>query len=194
MKQQLFILGLLFISSIGYSQASSGYIGVSAGASIPMGTLKEDGMAKTGLALNLINAGYRFTDNLGITINWGGTAHQIDTELNDTSAFGFLGIGPLITIPGDKVSFDLKPQYAFAYGEDTFVDGSKIKYEGGSGILIGASLNFDLGGAIGLSLNADALSISKFKTADDGYDIYDLDEFDENLNLLNITLGAHYKF
>ena len=50
------------------AQTKKGYVGISIGSSVPTGTFKNDGMAKTGLQLSLLNFGYRFTDNVGITL------------------------------------------------------------------------------------------------------------------------------
>lgn len=177
------------------AQTKKGYVGISIGSSVPTGTFKSDGMAKTGLQLSLLNFGYRFTDNIGLTLNWGGSAYEIDAVLSDVTSFGYLAIGPMFTIPaGTVVSIDIKPQYAIVYGKDEFIDGSEIEYSGGSGILFGTSVNFDLGGPIGLSFNTDIFSISKFKEASvAGVDLGEVN-FEDNINSFNITVGIQYRF
>jgi hypothetical protein len=191
----LTILTIFCITKTSEAQTNKGYLGISIGAAIPTGTFKNDGMAETGLQLSLLNFGYRFTDNIGLTLNWGGSAYEIDSDLNDITSFGYLAIGPMFTIPaGYVLSIDIKPQYAFVYGNDKFIDGSEIEYTGGSGILFGTSLNFDLGGPIGLSFNTDIFSISKFKEATvDGVGLGEVD-FEDNINSFNITIGIQYRF
>ena len=191
----LAILTIVCMTHTSEGQTNKGYVGISVGAAIPMGTFKDDGMAQTGLQLSLLNFGYRFTDNIGLTLNWGGSAYTIDAELNDITSFGYLAIGPMFTIPaGDVLSIDIKPQYALVYGNDEFIDGSEIEYTGGSGILFGTSLNFDLGGPIGISFNTDVFSISKFKSASvAGIDLGEVD-FEDNINSFNITIGVQFRF
>ena len=191
----LTILIFICTSYTSEGQTNKGYVGISVGTAIPIGTFKNDGMAVRGLQLSLLNFGYRFTDNIGITVNWGGSAYTIDTDLNDITSFGYLAIGPMFTIPaGTVVSIDIKPQYAIVYGKDEFIDGSEIEYSGGSGILFGTSVNFDLGGPIGLSFNTDIFSISKFKEASvAGVDFGEVN-FEDNINSFNITVGIQYRF
>lgn len=155
------------VGSESKTKRNKGYIGISLGSSVPTGTFSTGGSSPSaGFAMNLLTLGYRFTDNIGITLNWGANGFS-SYDLDVISvAFGYLAIGPMITIPtGSLVSIDIKPQYAFAYGSIDYSDYASnydLEYTGGSALLIGTSINFDFGKKIGVSFDTDFLSIFNF--------------------------------
>ena len=170
----LFALVVLTVTQ-SFAQDSKGYIGVSFGYAMPTGDLAD--VAEGGIDLGLINTGYRFNENWGLTLNWGGTAHEFSDFEDATIAYGYLGIGPMLSIGG----LDIKPQYAFvgavlndSLGDETTVDGE-------SGFILGTTYNFSLGEHWGLAANADYLSMS-FEGAD------------ESVNIFKLSLGIQYKF
>ena len=67
MKNILYTVTLIFTISLGYSQESKAYLGVSLGMAIPGGDMGED--VKTGLDIGFLNFGYRFSEKWGATLN-----------------------------------------------------------------------------------------------------------------------------
>lgn len=93
MKKRIWsIVALLvfgFVNAQERSDYSKRYIGVSIGASFPCGDLTSNGFkAGTGLNLGLINAGYRFTENFGVALNWGASAFKDSNFDNVTYGVG----------------------------------------------------------------------------------------------------------
>jgi hypothetical protein len=189
MKKLLLLFSLVVCMCLSlYSQDTRrGWIGITAGTAIPLGDFASKdgdgaGFAKTGLNINLINFGYKFGKNFGITAAWYGAAHSIDLDgVSGTWSYGGLMAGPLLSFPvSENVDFDLKPMFGFATAKlDLEV------YEES-----GASLTFDLGASIrygfaekwGLLINMDYLSANpKF---DDG---------NQKISALNLSLGLAYR-
>jgi len=74
MKKVLLLVAIVTLSvTQSFAQDSKGYIGVSIGLAAPMGDT-ADGV-DSGLELGLINAGYRFNETWGATLNWGASGH-----------------------------------------------------------------------------------------------------------------------
>lgn len=93
-----------------------GYFGSSFGVSMPIGEFSEgsNGLANTGVQVNLINFGYRFTENLGITATWYGASNPIDAKNIDPWSYGGLLIGPLLTYPISKrIEWDFRPMVGY---------------------------------------------------------------------------------
>ena len=65
----------LFATNTISAQDSKGYVGVSIGAALPQGDLRDE--TNTGLDFGFLNAGYRFDETWGATLNWGATGHAI---------------------------------------------------------------------------------------------------------------------
>lgn len=193
MKKIILILITFFAFSITNAQDSKGYIGVSIGAAFPGGELTSNGNdAGTGLNLGLINMGYRFSENFGATLNWGGTAFSDNTYSSVIYAVGYFAVGPMVSFPlNDKIVFDLKPQIAFTSGSyDTGDLGyGKLQLANSTGFMLGSSMNFSLAKHWAISLNLDYLS-TKFAAYNDG--IIQLDE--AKISTVNTSLGIQYKF
>ena len=174
MKKLLLITALaLFLTNLTTAQDSKGYVGVSIGLAMPTGDLADD--AKTGLDLGLINAGYRFNETWGATVNWGATGHSAKESDDVTYGIGYFAIGPMISFG----NFDFKPQYAFSSavvesnGVDTDIDVD-------SALILGATYIIPLGGNWGMAANLDYFT---FKVEDD----------DDNLNMFKLSVGVQYK-
>ena len=169
----LFVIVTLSVTQ-SFAQDSKGYIGVSIGLAAPMGDTADG--ADSGLELGLINAGYRFNETWGATLNWGASGHVSSEDDAVTYGLGYLGIGPMISFGG----LDIKPQYAFVsavaegYGE-------KITLDGESGFILGATYNFSLGGNWGIAANVDYMNFT-FEDADDSDSIFKL------------SVGVRYNF
>jgi len=193
MKRIILIIIVAFAFNFANAQDSKGYIGVSIGAAFPGGDWTTGGYkAETGLNLGLINAGYRFSKNFGVTLNWGGSAFSDKDDSTLIYSIGYFAVGPMVSFPlNDKIVLDIKPQYVFTSGIiDTGSLGyGKLQLENSSGLMLGSSVNFSLAKHWALSLNLDYLS-TKFNAYNDGF-IY-IDE--SKVSTVNTSLGVQYKF
>ena len=175
MKKLLLITVLaLFSTNTITAQDSKGYIGVSIGLAMPTGDLAD--AAKTGLDLGLINAGYRFNETWGATVNWGATGHS-DKEIDDvTYGIGYLAIGPMISYG----NFDFKPQYAFS---SVVVEGggNNIDFDVESAWVLGTTYNLSLGGNWGMAANLD-------------YFTFKIEDAEDSSNMFKLSVGVQYKF
>ncbi len=147
---------LLFISLLAFSslkaQDSKAYLGVSVGYAIPGGDGSDN--LNSGINLGFINFGYRFSKAWGATLNLtsSGFAYK------NTGALGVavFSVGPMYSASlSEKLSLDLKPQYAISIvGKEsgTGYDDATLR---GSGIVLGSSLNFGVTKGFKLSLNLD---------------------------------------
>lgn len=167
------VLGL-FLTTTTTAQDSKGYVGVSIGAAIPQGDLAD--LAKTGLDLGLINAGYRFNETWGATVNWGATAHALEADDDGTIGVGYFAVGPMISF-GD---FDFKPQYAFS---SATIDsgGAELDVDMESAWIIGATYNYSLGENWGLAANLD-------------YFTFTIEDADDSESIMKFSVGVQYKF
>lgn len=173
MKKVLLLFTVVTLTTMqSFAQDSKGYIGVSVGLAAPMGDLAD--AVDSGLELGLINAGYRFNETWGATLNWGASGHQSSSDDEVTVGVGYLGIGPMISFG----ALDIKPQYAFVsavaegYGEKVTVDAD-------SGFILGATYNFLLGGKWGIAANADYLNYT-------GNDVAE--------SIFKLSVGLKYNF
>jgi hypothetical protein len=200
MKKFLFTLILIFTISLGYSQESKAYLGVSLGMAIPGGDAGED--VKTGLDIGFLNFGYRFSEKWGATLNLVSSGHVLDDY--DFAAIGvaYWGIGPMYTASvSEKISWDFKPQLALGLVGKYAIDSGDSTLDGiieddwtlkGSGFVIGNSFVFGTNSGLKFSLNLDYL-IGKLNEFDMGGVSVDID--DENgLNKLSLGAGLRYNF
>lgn len=188
MKKIILTALAVFAFSFANAQDSKGYIGVSIGAAFPGGDLTKYDNANTGFNIGLINAGFRFSETFGLTLNWGASAFPYDDYGNSTFAIGYFAVGPMVSFPlNNKIGIDLKPQMAFTTG---VIDDGMYQYQTNSsiGLLLGSSLNFSLARHWGLALNLDYLS-TKFNEMD-GEPLY----IDYKASAFNTSLGIQYKF
>ena len=163
----------LFLMNISTAQDSKVYIGVSIGAAIPKGDLADG--TKTGIDLGLVNAGLRFNETWGATVNWGATGHTSKVSDDITYGIGYFAVGPMISF-GD---FDFKPQYAFS-SVNVKGGGIDVDLDVESAWIIGATYNVSLGGNWGMAANFDYFTF-KFEDTNDAS------------NILKFSLGVQYK-
>jgi len=135
------------------------FVGISFGASIPMGAYADDGdgLAKAGLQLNLINIGYLFNENIGLTATWFGAANPLKYTENIFWSYGGLMIGPLLSYPvSRKLSWDFKPMvgYAVTTAPDLF---TVIERSNAFAFSIGSQLRNHLSPRASILLGADYL-------------------------------------
>ena len=96
------------------SEKRKGFIGLSLGASIPVGVYGE-WFANTGLQINLINYGYLFSENFGISAMWFGAAHPSISVGFEPWSYGGIMAGPLLSFPlSDILEWDFRPMIGYA--------------------------------------------------------------------------------
>ena len=177
------------------AQDSSAYLAVNVGASFPGGDITTDTDINTGLDFNL-NFGYRFSEAWGATATWGASAFAFDDEAGDTAAFGagYIGLGPMYTVSlGDKLSWDIKPQYLLGLsGLYDFEGGSDDVTYTGSGWMLGHSFVLGTGQGFKIALNIDYLSGEYTEAEFDGSTI-DIDS-DNAYSHFTVGIGARYNF
>lgn len=168
------------------SDRRKGYIGLSVGVSIPIGDFadKSDGIAKPGLQLNLVNFGYLFSDNIGITATWFGAANPLDAEGYDPWSYGGLLVGPLLSFPlSEKVEWDFRPM--IGYSVTTLPDiGFGTEQASSFAYNIGTVFRINVGSKVALLLNADYFSTKP--------EFIDYD-FKQNIGTISFGLGVAYR-
>ena len=134
------------------AQDSKAYLGVSLGYAIPGGDGSEN--LNSGINLGFINFGYRFTKSWGATINL--TSSGFGYKNGGAIGVAAFSVGPMYTASlSEKLSLDLKPQYAFSIaGKETGTIYSDATLRG-TGFVFGSSLNFGVTKGFKLSLNLD---------------------------------------
>lgn len=192
MKKFIIILSLVVLSANLFAQSSDrkGFIGITLGPSIPIGDFADNslsndnaGFAKTGLNINLINFGYKFGQNFGITGSWFGAAHSVDISGVDAMwSYGGLMGGPMLSFPlNEKLDFDLKGMIGFVSAK---LDMNELGETSGSGVGFdfGASFRYNFTEKWCLLINGDYLASNpKF------------DEGNQKISTINLSLGIAYR-
>jgi hypothetical protein len=205
-------LSILFLSlffTISYSQTeevvdssdskSKIYVGVGLGLSSASLSDDFDADLSTGLNVNFINLGYRFSETWGATLNLSSAGHVLKDEDDISVGIAYLGIGPMYTFSlSERVSWDLKPQLAFNLTGVVEEDGelSESTLEKGTGFVFGNSLVFG-DGAKGFSFSVDLDYMSgKFKSIEEDGVSVDLDsiDFDGAISNFKLGVGVRYNF
>ncbi|PKO95727.1 MAG: hypothetical protein CVU12_08680 [Bacteroidetes bacterium HGW-Bacteroidetes-7] len=192
MRKLIILLTLIMLSANLFAQSSDrkGFIGITIGPSIPIGDFADNslnndnaGYAKTGLNINLINFGYKFGQNFGITGLWFGAAHSVDFSAVDAMwSYGGLMGGPMLSFPiNEKLIFDLKGMIGFVSAKlDMYALGETSGI--GVGFDFGASFRYNFSEKWCLLINGDYLaSTSKF------------DEGDQKISTINLSLGIAFR-
>ncbi len=168
------------------AERRKGFIGLSLGVSIPVGDFadKADGLAKTGIQLNLINFGYLFSENFGITATWFGAANPIDADGYDPWSYGGIMAGPLLSFPlSQKVEWDFRPM--IGYSVTTLPDiGYGIEQASSFALNIGTVIRVNVGTKVSLLLSADYFS-TKPTFKDYG--------FEQSIDTISFGFGVAYR-
>ena len=191
MKKIILTSLALITISFANAQESKFYIGVSAGLATGGGVISE-GLDSNGLNLGF-NSGFRFSESWGATLNLTSSGFGVKDDSSSSFGFAAFSVGPMYTVSlGDKLSLDLKPQYAFSvvglYKFDNYADYTAK----GSGFVVGSSLNLGTTKGFKLSFNAEYTAAS-FKTVESDAGTYDIDE-DNKFNSFVVGLGLRYNF
>ncbi|MGM0636644.1 MAG: hypothetical protein ACQESK_11315 [Bacteroidota bacterium] len=170
-------------------EKKNGYIGLTIGASIPVGEFASDqgGLANTGLQINLINFGYLFTENIGIAAAWFGAANPVSSVNGmeiDPWSYGGLMLGPLFSAPfQENITVDFRPMLGYAnttvpdigYGEER---ASSLAFS------VGTVLRFDVSDNFLIMLTADYLSTTP---------TFDRYSVEQPINTFTLGVGAAFK-
>lgn len=145
------------------NESKKGFIGLDVGANLPIGKFADenDGAAKTGFQINLINFGYLFSNNIGITATWFGASNPIESLDKDYLwSHGGLLVGPLFSFPvSDYIEWDIKPMIGLSWASVTNLD---IETAKSFAFNIGTGFRFNVSHLIALTLGIDYTS-AKFK-------------------------------
>jgi hypothetical protein len=157
-----------------------GYVGLSVGVNMPMGQFASKsgtdvknipGYAKTGVQLNLINFGYRFTDHIGICGSILAAKNDIDIADIDPWGYGAIMVGPLFTFPIDnRIDWDLRPMlgYSIVNLSDHGVDNGN-EQTSSLGLSLGTMFRFHITKSVSLTVNGDYF-YTKAKFSKAGFD------------------------
>jgi hypothetical protein len=191
MKKIILTLITIFTISLGYSQESKAYLGVSLGVAIPGGDIADD--LETGIDLGFINFGYRFSENWGAILNLVSSGHTVKDADDGVVGIAYFGLGPMYTTSiSDNISWDIKPQIALGLTGVSVQDGYDDMTSKGNGFVLGNSLVFGTEKGFKFSINLDYLT-GKFTEYNDGVDTYDIDD-DNGFNKLSLGVGVRYNF
>lgn len=185
-KVIILVITFLSISSV-IAQDSKAYLGVSLGYAIPGGDGSEN--LNSGINLGFINFGYRFTKSWGATLNL--TSSGFAYKDKGALGVGIFSVGPMYTASlSEKLSLDLKPQYAFSIAGKETGTGFEDATLKGTGFVFGSSLNFGITKGFKLSLNLD-YTTGKWNQLEFSGRTYDVTT---NNNLSSLVLGAGLRY
>lgn len=140
-----------------YKQSTKrGFIGLEIGPNFPLGKFADlnNGLATTGLQINLINFGYLFSDHVGITLNWFGASNPMN-GLSDQYMWSYGGVlaGPLFTIPISKsIEWDIRPMLGITWASVSNIN-TGIAYA--IPFNFGTGLRFNMSRVIALTFDVD---------------------------------------
>jgi len=162
------------------------YIGLTIGPSFPTGDYADEnnGLAETGLHANLINLGYFFSDNIGISAIWFGASNPIYYENIDPWSYGGLLAGPLFKFPlGTRMDWDFR--ILAGYTNVTVPDiGYGPEDAGAFALDFGSIFRIHIGPMFSLLAGADY-----FATKPEFVD-YD---FEQNISTVSLNFGAAFR-
>ena len=197
MKKIILTLITIFTISLGYSQESKFYLGVGVGFASNGGDFSSDNNYKSGININFLNTGYRFSESIGATVNLSSSGHAIDGT-DSAVGIGVFSVGPMFTLPIGGISLDIKPQYALSMkgvyrGDDTANSplGNLESIElSGSGFLLANSFVIGDGEGLDFSVDLDFLSGKFNELSGPGGTIDD----DSKYSSLRVGVGMRYNF
>ena len=197
MKKIIVALITIFTISLGYAQDSKFYLGVGVGFASNGGDISSDNGYKSGININFLNTGYRFSESIGATVNLSSSGHAIDGS-DSAIGIGVFSVGPMFTLPMAGISLDIKPQYALSMkgvfrGDDAANSplGNLESIElSGSGFLLANSFVIGDGEGLDFSVDLDFLSGKFNELSGPGGTIDD----DSKYSSLRVGVGMRYNF
>lgn len=203
----LMVFCAVILAAVPASAQVGFYLGTGIGVGSPAwsGDL-NDSDPQAGLGLELIHLGYNFTDNLGIGLQWGSIAGELDGEFYDwdidegTYGEGYLALSGRYTFA--DVDFALKPYVELGIGQyaglgELEIDGTDVE----STIDPQVGYRLAVGGLYYMNnfYIAPELSYHIVEFDDVEYDIDGIGKVDEdgigdgNFMLLAVKVGYHFK-
>lgn len=161
------------------------------GPSIPVGDFASKysdnaGGANVGLNISLLNLGYTFGGNLGVTALWFGAAHKVETNgsgMEATWSYGGLMGGGLYTMPiTNQLSFDLKAMAGFVSAK-LDIDNFGNTTANGAGFDVGAALRYHFTNRLSLLVTGDYFTTKP-----------NFEGTDMRITTININAGIAYRF
>lgn len=192
------IVSFSMVSKAQHISTKDGFISISLGAAIPTGDFGDDdnanvdaGFAQGGAAVNLINFGYLFSKNIGITAMLSGAAFPMDDASlgnNPLWSYGTFLVGPLFTIRNNErpTEFDFRFMFGSMNAQLDLDDGSNPFEGDGGAVAIGAGMRYNLSDLIGISGNLDIIS----GTAE--FDVFGT-KTEQTLSSANVTVGIVFR-
>ncbi len=149
------------------------------------------GFADAGFHFNLMNFGYLFSDNVGITAFISGSRHpfDIDTGKDDPNwVYASLMVGPLFSFPTKRkdANFDLRPMIgAMSAAFDPDIGISNI-HAYGVAFGLGAGLRYHVSHTNSISGNLDLIS------SEPEFDING-EHFSQQIGAVSFTIGISFR-
>ena len=180
------------------SNLSKFYLGIGAGYASKGGDVKD--WYSGGVFLNFLNFGYRINGTWGVTANinsarYSYVTHGYNTLNNSALSIGSFSVGPMVTIPTEYFTIDIKPQFGITEGVYTgdILDDLNIYeyYLDGGGFVLGTSIVRSTKKGFTYSLDLDYQSSSFYRAKIDGIYVEDLSY---NYHSLRVGIGVRYNF
>mgnify|MGYP006078798459 CR=1 FL=1 len=197
MKKTFLFFLFIFIINQSFAQDSKFYLGIGVGFASNGGDISSDNNYKSGININFLNTGYRFSESIGATVNLSSSGHPIDGT-DSAIGIGVFSVGPMFTLPIGGMSLDIKPQYALSmkgvYRGDDFANSSLGNLESielsGSGFLLSNSLVIGDGEGFDFSVDLDYLN-GKFNEISGPGGTYD---DNSKYSSFRVGVGMRYNF
>lgn len=168
------------------AKIGSGYIGLTIGASIPIGYFasRSNGLANFGYQLNGIEFGYLFSKYIGASATVFVAENPISLDSVAPWKYGSIMIGPLFTLKlTKKIEWDLKPMIGYSLTtvpdlRDGAEEASAASYS------VGTQFRYNLNKHFSLMLSSDFYySVPSFKYY----------KFTQTITTISVRVGASYR-
>ncbi len=176
------------------SRSRKGYIGFTAGASIPVGDFGDsrDGGAGVGLNINVLNYGYKFSDRFGLALMWFGAANPMDLYFSglgtlsfDPWSYGGILMGPMFSFPFTKFfEMDLRPMAGYSVVTVPNI-GRGSEQASSLAANLGINFRFNVADRVALIVNGDYFYTRSFF---EGYNVL------QHVGTISIGGGVAYRF
>ncbi|MDC0106848.1 hypothetical protein OAI60_00950 [Flavobacteriaceae bacterium] len=192
MKKAFLSFLFIFMITQSFAQDSKFYLGIGVGLASNGGDISSDNNYKSGININFLNTGYRFSESIGATVNLSSSGHPIDGT-DSAIGIGVFSVGPMFTLPIGGMSLDIKPQYALSmkgvFRGDDVADIESIEFSG-SGFLLSNSLIIGDGEGLDFSIDLDYLNGKFNEISGPGGTMDDESKY----NSFRLGVGMRYNF
>jgi hypothetical protein len=174
------------------------YIGISAGASVPIGDFADKsmnnlnaGFAKTGFQINMMDFGFLFSKHIGIAGKWFGGQYSIDEQGFDNPwVTGGIMFGPLFSVGNDIVAWDFRP--SIGYGVAIFPESNYSESSLTDTNMFGMGTTFRINAAPKLAflIGLDYLYANpEFNVEQNTYGYSSFRTLNQKINTVTVSLG-----